>query len=102
MGVQSSHQPRHLQERTPLGLIDAYAMQVVVSGGRGLGSGENFEMMYSLADKLNAAGEPLPQWNGTACNPLWGQWVLPGPLWMQDTHQMICRQLTQLLMAISD
>jgi electron transfer flavoprotein alpha subunit len=29
--------------------------KVVVSGGRGLGNEENFNMMYSLADKLNAA-----------------------------------------------
>lgn len=31
------------------------AARVVVSGGRGLGSGENFKIIYALADKLNAA-----------------------------------------------
>ena len=30
-------------------------LQTVVSGGRGMKSGENFEMLYTLADKLNAA-----------------------------------------------
>lgn len=31
------------------------AANIVVSGGRGLGNGENFELLYTLADKLNGA-----------------------------------------------
>ncbi|MBU2713039.1 electron transfer flavoprotein subunit alpha/FixB family protein [Zooshikella harenae] len=31
------------------------AADVVISGGRGMANGENFEMLYTLADKLNAA-----------------------------------------------
>lgn len=31
------------------------AADVVVSGGRGMGNGENFELIYKLADKLGAA-----------------------------------------------
>lgn len=31
------------------------AAGIVVSGGRGMGSGENFELLYQLADKLGAA-----------------------------------------------
>ena len=31
------------------------AANVVVSGGRGLANGENFELLYALADKLNGA-----------------------------------------------
>ncbi len=31
------------------------AARVVVSGGRGMGNGENFELLYNVADKLGAA-----------------------------------------------
>lgn len=34
---------------------DLTAASVVVSGGRGMGNGENFDMLYKLADKLGAA-----------------------------------------------
>ncbi len=34
---------------------DLTAAGIVVSGGRGMGNGENFEMLYSIADKLGAA-----------------------------------------------
>jgi len=33
------------------------AGKIVVSGGRGMGSGENFDLLYALADKIGAAGE---------------------------------------------
>ena len=31
------------------------AAGIVVSGGRGMGNGENFDMLYGIADKLGAA-----------------------------------------------
>lgn len=31
------------------------AARVVVSGGRGMGNGENFKILYDLADTMNAA-----------------------------------------------
>lgn len=31
------------------------AAEIVISGGRGMGNGENFNMLYSIADKLGAA-----------------------------------------------
>ncbi len=32
-----------------------FAARIVVAGGRGMKNGENFEMLYKLADKLGAA-----------------------------------------------
>lgn len=31
--------------------------KAIVSGGRGMKNGENFSMLYSLADKINGAGK---------------------------------------------
>lgn len=47
---------RHLrQELTVSERPELTSARVVVSGGRGMGSGENFRLLESLADRLNAA-----------------------------------------------
>lgn len=33
--------------------------KIVIAGGRGMKSGENFKLLYDLADKLGAAGKFL-------------------------------------------
>ena len=43
------------QELTKSERPELTSARIVVSGGRGLGSGENFRMLEALADKLNAA-----------------------------------------------
>jgi electron transfer flavoprotein alpha subunit len=43
------------QELTKSNRPELTGARVVVSGGRGLGSGENFKMLEALAEKLNAA-----------------------------------------------
>jgi electron transfer flavoprotein alpha subunit len=43
------------QELTKSERPELTSARIVISGGRGLGSGENFRMLEALADKLNAA-----------------------------------------------
>jgi len=43
------------QELTQSARPELTGARVVISGGRGLGSGENFKLLEALADKLNAA-----------------------------------------------
>ena len=43
------------QELTRSERPELTSARIVISGGRGLGSGENFKMLEALADKLNAA-----------------------------------------------
>ena len=50
-GLSQLRQPRSLEVRAP----GTHPAKIVVSGGRGMGSGENFKILEPLADKLNAA-----------------------------------------------
>jgi len=43
------------QELTQSSRPELTAARIIVSGGRGMGSGENFKLLETLADKLNAA-----------------------------------------------
>ena len=46
---------RRAEELTKSERPELDSARIIISGGRGLGSGENFKMLEALADKLNAA-----------------------------------------------
>src|SRR5205814_6879271 len=43
------------QELTKSARPELTSARIIVSGGRGMGNGENFQLLEALADKLNAA-----------------------------------------------
>ena len=53
--ADSGHAKVTGQELTKSERPELTSARIVISGGRGLGSGENFKMLEALADKLNAA-----------------------------------------------
>lgn len=59
-------------------------------------NGENFKLLYTLADKLGAAGKMLTAVEGFApklslCWYLLAQWVHHEPQWMLALFPMTCR-----------
>ena len=57
--VDSAHNPQTSsfigEEMAVSDRPELTAAGIVISGGRGMGNGENFDMLYSIADKLGAA-----------------------------------------------